>query len=156
MSRIFNWFEEWLIWYTNKKDKITCDVQLVKIYNRKGKFNLADKTYRRVEKSIFNENQLDLKTNRNLYLLHHNRFVSDNPAKYDKQGKILESLISHFLLQFKEQAFLYLAELHNMKVIQNQDYNKEIELITQIGTLIKDSKTSQVIELITRTVLGIR
>lgn len=152
MSRIFNWFEEWLIWYMNKKDKVACDIELVKIYNRKGAFNLADKTYRRVEKNILNENRLDLSRDKNLYQLHHNHYFSDNPVKYRRHGEILESLVSFYLLQFKEQSFLYIAELHNWGVNQNHDYSKEIDLLTEMGGLIKDSKTSGVINLIIRTV----
>jgi len=148
MSRIFNWFEEWLIWYENKKDKVTSDIQLVKIYNRKGVFNLADKTYKRVEKILLDEKRLSLRKHRDLYDLHHNHYYSDNPVKYQRKEEILNSLVSYFLLQFKEQSCLYLAELHNWGIIQNHDYTKEIELLNKVGVLISDSQTSQVINYI--------
>ena len=148
MSRIFIWFEEWLVWYENKKDGTACDIQLVKIYNRKGVFNLADKTYRRVEQKLLSNTQLDLRKHRDLYQLHHYHYFSDNPVKYKRHGEILETLVSYFLLQFKEQGLLYISELHNWGDLQNYDYTVEIELLTQIGFLVADTQTSKVIELI--------
>ena len=148
MSRIFNWYEEWLIWFENNKNEISRDVQLVKIYNRRGAYTLADKTYRRVEKKLLNQVQLDLDKHKNLYLIHRYHYYSDNPIKYKRKGEFLDTFVRYFLFQFKEQALLYVAELHNWGAIQNHDYEKEIELLTQIGTLINDSQTSEIIQLI--------
>lgn len=148
MSRIFIWFEEWIVWYENKKDTIACDIQLVKIYNRKGVFNLADKIYTKVEKSITSNDQLSLRKHKDLYLLHHNHYFSDNPVKYKRKEEILESLISYFTFQFKEQALLYISELHNWGNIQNHDFTKEIVLLAQICSLVSDTENGEVPELI--------
>ena len=152
MSRIFIWFEEWLVWYENKKEKNANDIQLVKIYNQRGVFDLADKTYRRVEQKLLDKKQLDLRKHRDLFLLHHNHYFCDNPVKYKRHGEILESLMSYFFLQLKEQAFVYVSELHNWGLIQNHDYSKEIEMISQLGVMIDDSQVSKVIELIIQMV----
>lgn len=150
MSKIFSWFEEWLVWYENKKDAVGQDITLVKIYNRKGAFRLANKTYRRVEKNIIQQQKLDLKKNKDLYMLHYYHYFSDNPVKYERKGEILETLVSYFLLQLKEQALLYVAELHNWGNLQNYDFSKEIELLDLFCSKVEDTQVSHVIELIIR------
>jgi hypothetical protein len=152
MSKVFNWYEEWLVWHENNKDDVAQDVQLVKIYNRRGAYSLADKTYRRVEKKLFNEEQLDLEKHKNLYLLHRFHYYSDNPVKYKRKEEILDTLVRYFLFQFTEQALLYVVELHNWGKIQNHDYGKEIELLSLFGSLIDDTEVSKVIVLINKLV----
>lgn len=148
MSRIFNWYEAWLVWHESKKDDVYQDVQLVKIYNRRGAFNLADKTYRRVEKKLLAEKQLDLENHKNLYLLHRFHYYSDNPIKYKRKGEILEKLISFYLYQLKEQTLLWVAELHNWGTLQDHDYSKEIGLLTHMASLVDTSEVCKVIDLI--------
>lgn len=148
MSRVFNWYEDWILWSENNKDKISKDVQLVKIYNRRGAFKLADKTYNRVEKVLMNQDELDLSKHRALYQLHQNHYYSDNPVKYKRGHEILETLISYFTLQIKEQSLLYIAELHNWGVLQDHDFGKEVKVLNEFATLAADTKTSKVIELI--------
>ncbi|MDF1698021.1 MAG: hypothetical protein P1U56_19395 [Saprospiraceae bacterium] len=155
MSRVFSWFEEWFIWKSNLEDQIGFDVQLVKLYNRRGAFRLANKTYKRVERKLLATDQLDLSTHKNLYLLHHNHYVSDNPVKYERKAEILESLISYFLIQFKEQAFLYFAELYNWGKIQNHDFVHEKKILNALGALIEDSETLEVIYQINSMVINL-
>lgn len=152
MSKIFLWFEEWLVWYEQKKDRNASDIQLVKIYNRNGVFSLADKTYRRVEKSLTKKNLLDLRKNRDWYLLHHYHYFSDNQVKYRRGEEILASLVDYFLIQFKEMASIYAVELYNWGSIQKHDFSKEIKLISQIAALLDDTSTSDVIHLIVKMV----
>lgn len=152
MSRVFIWYEEWLVWYENKKDITASDIQLVKIYNRRGVFSLADKTYSRVEKILLANDLVDLRKHKDLYLLHHNHYFNDNPVKYKRRGEFLETLISYFFFQIKEQALMYVSEMHNWGLIQNHDYTREIEMITQLGLMIDDSKAGKVSEMIIQMV----
>jgi len=146
MSILFIWFEEWLVWNENKKNGVANNIQLVGIYNRKGFFNLADKTMRSVEKPLMDKTLLDLRKHKDLYLLYHHYYFGDNPVK--NKSEIFNRLISNFLLQFKEQALLYISEMHNWGDIQNFDYNTQIELLRLISSLVEDSQTSKFIELI--------
>ncbi len=148
MSRVYIWFEEWLIWHENKKISLRQDVQLVRILNRKGNFNLADKVYNRLEKKLLTRKELDLETNKLLYELHHYHYFSDNRVKYRRKEEILETLVHYYNLQIKEQTLLYIAELYNWGGIQNHDYSTEIALLEPIVEMAANSKTSEVIQLI--------
>ena len=152
MSRIFIWFEEWLVWSERKKDSISNDVELVKIYNRRGIYTLANKTFTKVEKKLKADASLSLLTHKNLFLINHYRYFSDNPIKYKKKEEILDGLISYFLLQFKEQSLIYTSELHNWGRIQNFDYSKEIELLTAIESLVQDSEVTRILQWVIRLV----
>ena len=48
LSQLFQWCEEWLIIDQLYKDKYLPDLTLLKALNRRGLFNLADQTARRI------------------------------------------------------------------------------------------------------------
>ncbi|MEM9547356.1 MAG: hypothetical protein AAGA77_15360 [Bacteroidota bacterium] len=148
MSRIFGWFEEWLIWNEQKKDRIASDIQLVKIYNRKGIYELADKTFRRVEKKLLDQRALDLKKHHDMYHLYHNHYLSDNPVKYAHQGDLLDKVARLQLRHFKEQALLYVSEMHNLTKGRGFDYALGIELLMRLESQIDNTETSYVLKLI--------
>jgi len=152
MSRVFLWFEEWLLWYENRKDKVTSSVELIKIYNRRGVFSLADKKYTYVEKQLLEADHISLSTHRHWYQMHFNHYFSDNPVKYERKEEILKSLTTYFLLQFKEQALLYIAELHNWSEIQSYDYTNQIKVLSQMVDLVPDTRSSKVLSLVVRLV----
>ena len=54
MSRLFNWLEEWLAIEEFKKQRYQEEVMLVKAYNRRGLYKLAN-SHAKILKKIFQE-----------------------------------------------------------------------------------------------------
>lgn len=155
MSRVNQWFEEWLVWHEGKKDDDLRDVELVRILNRRGAYGLADKVYHRVEKRLLGRKTYDKGRNKYLYLLHHYHYFSDNPVKYRRKAEILESLISYYSLQATEQAMMYEIELFNWGGIQQHDYRHEMKLLAGLITIQSDTRMVQIIGMIRRLVFDL-
>ena len=146
MSRVYHKFEEWFYWYEGKKDVIQRDIGLVKIYNRRGAFGLADKTFNRVEKKLVNQEGLDMATHRELYQLYYNHYFSDNPVKYLRKGEIFETFATYYLKYLKEQSLLYLAEMHNLETIHQHDFSFMMRVMSRFVQSIESSKVSHILE----------
>ena len=150
MSSIYTWFTEWLVWYESKKDGISQEVELVKIYNRRGSYSLAGKTYNRVKKKLADGNKLDLNRHKNLYQLYHNHYFSDNPVKNKRKGEFLQTLIDYYKLHLKEQGLMYLAEMYNWGNIQNYDYGEDVAIFSEFAGQLNNSGTSDLAAIILR------
>jgi hypothetical protein len=140
-SRIFLLFEEWLIWYENKKDRNKCDVQLVKIYNRRGIFKLANQKFKRVSNALQNEKTCNLKTSLLLHELYHYYYFSENNAKKGKPNLLLDLIESHEL-RYKEWSYIYMAQLTLMKSNNMNDYSDHILKFENSLKGLPESKTS--------------
>ena len=152
MSRVYGLFEEWLFWYETKKDEDYREVELVKIFNRRGKYSLADKAYNRVSKRLREHDQLDFNTHKLMYQLYHNHYFSDNPVKYRRKEDILNLLVSYYSQQVAEQSLMYIVELHNWGIVNNYDMSHEIKLLEKMVNGSEDSEVTSVINLILRLV----
>lgn len=145
-SRVFQIFEEWLVWYEMKKDRDKCDVLLLKTYNRRGIFNLADKKFNVLNKRLSDTKGLSITHKKNLYEMGHYHHFSENNAKSVIGGNLLENTVSNFLQSYKEQATLYLLEMTNWGKATGYDYTRPIEKILKSVNGITDSKTSILVQ----------
>jgi len=82
LSQLHQYCEEWLVDDQLYKDKYLPDLILLKAQNRRGLFNLADQTAKKLEKKLLSASKLDLAKSSALAELYHQQFYSDNPIKY--------------------------------------------------------------------------
>lgn len=151
LSRLFIWAEEWLVYSNLIKDKREINLQLVKLYNRRGLFDLADQKTNHLAKSLTKEKSLSLEKSRISTQLLYNQYYSDNPSKFKKD--ILSKLAKALLKSQADQKLLIFNELLNMNSqsniyddLVNQYYNElehlpkspEVEVLQILRNIISD------------------
>lgn len=146
LSQLYAWTEEWLIQNQLYKDKYLPDLILLKSLNRRGLFNLADQTAKKLEKKILTSNRLDLNKSAALTELYHQQYYSDNPIKYKEGSQILNKLQSSYLSQIKEESLLYLCEFENWGRLKNIDYSSIIKTFSAIENICPGSKESELLD----------
>jgi len=147
-SSLYLIFEDWLVWYEIKKDKILCRVYLVKIYNRRGIFELADKTYNRVHKKLNQQEKIDLKKNDYLHKLYKYHYFSENPLKEKKGKKMFKKLVEYWMHNYKEYSHLYIAQMYNSEFLYNLDYRETISALETSIANISESESSEITKII--------
>ncbi|MFT6334723.1 MAG: hypothetical protein ACI86M_002396 [Saprospiraceae bacterium] len=140
-SRTFILFEGWLVWYETKKDRNKCDVHLVKIYNRRGIFKLANQKYKRVSSVLLNEKTSNLKTNLLLHELYHYHYFSENPSKTENPNLLLDLIEAHEL-RHKEWSYIYMAQMASINSFKIDDYSDQILKFESSLNRLPDSETS--------------
>lgn len=152
ISKLYNIFEEWLMYFQFKKEIHTGELLLLKALNEKGLYKHANSLASTIEEKIQKVNTFDLNKNKSLQLLWHTQYYSDNAIKYKMGPPILQNLINAFLASYQEQSILYLTELFNWGNIQDHDFTQSIELIkTSISCLNLSPQyhtTKELIELV--------
>ena len=146
MSRILNWLEDWMAIDEFKQVQYQEDLMLIKSYNRRGLFKLANAKAAKLEKSILNAEGLDIYENKALAELFHIQLYSENAIKYSDGGLMFEKLSDHFFKQVKEYSLLYLPELMNIQRIQKYDLSNAIQKINQVAKLLPESELGTYLE----------
>lgn len=130
-SKLYLILEDWLVWYDIKKDKDFCNVHLVKIFNRRGIFELADKAYNRADKILKQHTEVDLNKSEHLSNLYRYHYFSENPVKFNQGKEFLENLVLYSARSYLEKSHLYLTELHNWGKVRNFDYSTSIKFLEE-------------------------
>ncbi|MFT4534011.1 MAG: hypothetical protein ACJA1A_002504 [Saprospiraceae bacterium] len=147
-SKVYLVVEDWLVWYDIKKDKMLCSVHLVKAYNRRGVFELADKAFMRARKKLSQQEKIDLRKSEHLHNLYKYHYFSENPVKVREGKDIFEKLVQYWTQNYKEKSHLYIAEMQNWGGGMNFDYSiAKTMLINSIDGL-PESETSMVTQII--------
>lgn len=123
-SRLYLWLEDWLVYYTMKKDKMKSDLLLVKQLNRRGLYNLADQKAKQLHKQLANQEGLSITLSRIKSELYYNQYYSDNPIKHDVHDDLFPKLFNSTKRYHSEIENLLEAELCNRQVVHNKDYSK--------------------------------
>lgn len=139
LSRLFQWLEEWLVIEQVKREKYEREVRLVRAYNERGLYGLADRLAARIEEKISKNNKLNSEEASVLSQLYKYQYYSDNPIKYKSSGLLFQKLIDQFLSAHKERALIFLAELHNWGRVINYDFSDSIDRIRESVEKIPDS-----------------
>lgn len=147
-SKTYLILEDWLVWYEMKKDKVLCSIHLVKTYNRRGIFELADKAFAGVHKKLSQQSKLDLKRSEYLHKLYKYHYFSENPVKNREGKKILEKLVKYWMHSYKESSHLYIAQMYSWGDSNNFDYSETINGLESSIANISISKTSEVTKII--------
>ncbi|NNL92088.1 MAG: hypothetical protein HKO66_07645 [Saprospiraceae bacterium] len=143
MSRIFNWLEEWLSIHEFKKQAYQQELMLVKAYNKRGLYKLADRTAKKTEDSITKKPSLGINKNKAIADLYHIQYYSENPIKQFNGGEILSKLSDHYTASVQEYVSTYVLELINFSRIKNIDLSSQILLANELKQLIPATDLSE-------------
>jgi len=146
-SRVYLWVEEWISVEEMLQDSYESDLHLIKSYNRKGLYHLADQVANKLEKQIRNDKLLDIKKTEALKKIAHYQYYSNNPIKSTQAVNLLQQLAENHLTYFKEESLTYLIELHNVNERRKQPLIKEIEKISELTSHIEDTELSQMMQM---------
>lgn len=124
ISKLYLWLEEWLVYFTTKNDKMQSDLILVKQFNRRGLYNLADQKSRQLEKQLGNQKGLSIKKEKIKSELYYYEYYSDNPIKQDRHHDPFPKLFNAIKRYHQEKQTLLEAELFNRQIVMNKDYSK--------------------------------
>ncbi len=146
LSRIFGHFELWLAKYSFSKEKYTTQLNLVKAYNERGLFKLANKKAQQLEQRIKSEQYLDLDQNSTLTQLYHAQYFSSNPIKKEKDSVLFDYCLRHFSYATKESSLVYLTELYNRFSIKNKKDDTAEEQLNKVIQSLPSTSFSRILE----------
>ena len=123
LSRLHHEVQEYMSWHQVQSDAIIKNMQLLKAYQSRGLYLLADKLAEEIVKSIENS-PLGLADTQNLFNVFHELYFSENPIKNRKEGKdILSSSIKAFKSHYAEMCVLYAFEVENRVLNGASEYS---------------------------------
>jgi len=133
LSKIFGHFENWFSRESFAVEKYSKQLQLVKSYNERGLFKLANQTAQKLEKQIKSEKYLDVNQQRALAQLYQSQYFSNNPVKKDNGYTLLNQCIKHFTNSTNEYAIGYISEIENRTILRKESYQESREQLTSIS-----------------------
>jgi|GEM_PF-6802583 len=149
LSKLYLWLEEWLVYYSIKKDKMESNLILVKQLNRRGIYNLADQKAKQLQKQIDNEKGLSVNKSRIQSDLYYYQYYSDNPVKSKKD--ILGKYARLLLESQTAQRLLVHGELINMEK-RTGKYGTVIKDYNQHKDFIQNNKMNSILNSMNRLI----
>ena len=148
LSRIFVKLEEWLALESFRNERHAKELQLIKAYNLRGLFKLADQTAAKLENKIKSENYLSLDRNKSLTQLYHSQYYSNNPIKRKEDPTLFADCLTNFIRTTNEYAVGYLLELENQAQTRNI---QNVPLKEALSKLRATAYTSELNEILGHT-----
>jgi len=148
LSRVYAVVQDWLVYYDGQAPSYDKQINLIKAYNKRGVYSIANKLYQRLEADLTNQDTIDINYNKHLHKLYHIQYYSDNPIKYVEGGPLLEKLITSYSDNVIDQSTLYEVELFNWGNLQHFDFSKQITKIKKLGSVLGKSTHSDLIKLV--------
>lgn len=144
LSRLFKWFEDWLVTYTLLESKSEKDRLLLQTYNQRALYKLADQKSKQLQKAYGNGQSLDLDNNLTLSKVHHYQYYSNNPIKHTKNNTAFKDALKSFLANTIEYAQLYNLEIHNKKLVSEPEYQHLSSALSQICNIDFQTDMSEI------------
>lgn len=143
LSKLFSWLEDWLAIDTFRNQRYAPELQIIKAYNERGLFKLANRTAEKLEAKIKAESHIDMDMNRALNQLYHNQYYSSNPIKRRKGTTLFKDCVTHFIYTTKEYASGYLMEIENQSLVrglQHEVLNEALQgfMLTEPASVLSD------------------
>ncbi len=152
MSRLYLWVEEFLVFDLINQNKNKSELLLTQIYNRRGKYKLADQTADRLEKRLASNDKITLETSRTQSELYYYQYYSDNPIKYREKGKLLEKLALSTQRSYADTLHLLAIEMSNWQMMYGYDYDTIQLDIGKILDITCDSHNREILQLVDKVV----
>ena len=143
MSTLFKWTQEWLVAQEVLREDYAFDLYLIKSYNRRAIYRLADQTAMELEKKIKNKSTLDIENSYSQFKMLQYQFFSNNPIKYDHGTAMLSDLQDSFLTYVKEQLLDNVAGLQNWQKIRTVDFYHHFQQSSDLDQCLPDSELSE-------------
>lgn len=129
LSRLFGWFENWLAIETFKNKKYAKELHLIKGYNEKSLFKLADSNANKLIAKIQKSSHIDIVKQQTLSQLYQEQYFSNNPIKRKKNNTVFKDSVNHYIKAINEQSLIYLLELQNVAYFRSFELSKEKEFL---------------------------
>ena len=135
--------DEYLITTVLSKEEGLRKYLLMREYNHRGKYEMAESTFQSV---IDKEPKISLEDSLMRWLMHHYMMFSDNPVKYEKGQEILNNSIKSMKKAFTEYGGLYELEIANRASLYEENYEPQLAQLTQIGNDLTSTNTFSLIK----------
>ncbi len=152
LSKLHLWLEEWIVYNALRQDQNQTDVQLVKWYNRRGLYHMADLKKKQTIKRLSASNLHDLEKETTLHQLHYYTYYSDNPQKYKERGGLLNMVIHHYQKVIYDQVLLYTIEMENWGRLTKYDFREHKEKFLMLLRQVESSNNREILNLLHRVV----
>ena len=131
MSVLLQHLEKWLSIQEMQRSKFDEDLYLLKAYNRRSLYKLADQIQSRLEKKIEAHTAFDFETERCKSQMFYLQYFSNNPIKNIAGVTMLEQMVLSYIHSYKEHCLLFMNELENWGEIKKHDYSERIRTLEQ-------------------------
>lgn len=153
LSRLFSWSEDWMAIETFKNQPYERELMLVKSYNQRGLFKMANTIAQKLEFRIKKAKYLDINQKQKLAQLYHYQYFSSNPIKRYNGKTLLKDCIEQYIGFITEFSLDYLIELDNFSKIREIKYP---DLQKNLEQLVKLSYSTPLAELLKLTLKMVR
>lgn len=143
ISKLYIWLEQWIIHDHMLKDDLQFKLNLVKIYNRRGLYHLADQTANQLDKKLNQKKGYNIEQSKIKADLLYYQYYSDNPQKYIAGPTLLQEVVNSHLKYSSQKLQLFIAELYNWGELNNYDYQASIVLIDELINRMPEHELSQ-------------
>lgn len=132
LSRLFGWFEDWFAISVFHSERYARELNLIKGYNQRGLFKLANQVSIKLEVKIKKAPHLNLDQNDSLAKLYHAQYYSSNPIKREKNSTLFKDCLEHYIATISERSASYMLDLENFSSIRDKEYTSEKIILEQI------------------------
>lgn len=144
ISRLYLWFEDWMVYYNHLSDELNSKLLLIKLYNRRGLYHLANQTAKQLEKIIDSVKGQSIELSRVKSEFYFYQYFSDNPKKYSEGTELLQSVVDAQLQYISQKLMLISVELYNWGSLMNHDYSKSLDRLNKIIKIIPEHELHDV------------
>ncbi len=145
LSKLFQLFEDWFAIQSFKDEPYTKELTLIKNYNQRGLFHLANKLSDNVETQILKSAHLDLYHHEILSKVYHYQYYSSNPIKRQNKN-LLSECIDLYTKGVLDRCSAYLMDITNFSHIREIDSAESKEILTSLKSLIPSTDISNILD----------
>lgn len=146
LSTLLSYVEQWLVLTQIENEKHSFDLTLVKAYNKRGLYHMADLTQHKILKNIDKEDHYSIENTKAKATLLNEQYYSNNPIKYEEGAKILTDLMQAYFKKIYSHLLVYESELINWGKIQKHSYEEELNVLRKIKEVLPKTELSLVLE----------
>jgi len=125
-SRLFVICEKWLVHKYYENRLVERELTLVKIYNDRSLFKLADLSMKKLERSFASSDDFHLEKEYYKFKLYFEQYFSNNPIKRKSNSDLLLNASNALMLYAKDMALFYEIEMNNSSRISHYDFKDVI------------------------------
>lgn len=145
-SRLFVICEKWLVHKYFESRMVERELTLVKIYNDRSLFKLADLSMKKLERSFASSDEFHLEKEYYRFKLYYEQYFSHNPIKNDSSTQLLLDAANSFMLYAKDIALFLEIEMNNSAIISHYDFNHVFEELKNLQAYSNNTKNQLILQ----------
>ena len=144
LSKLFQWFEDWFAIHSFKKEKFAKEVALVRRYNQRGLFTLANKHSARIISEIKKSDRININDQETLTKIYHYQYYSNNPIKRINKD-LLNNCITAYLKNITNTSSNYLMDIVHTSTLREQEFDKSQKILRDIIEITPSTEISGIV-----------